>query len=174
MDVRPCDFQKIEKSWRDHLWAGRKSPIEPTSAMNSAAQIDLSVLQFSRQMAPCFWSLDDEDQVRGTISLQKTGRHEYRMRGVWLDEKMRGQGQGRKLVETLLAHAHDLGAHQVWGISRQSQLGFYQRLGFQAGAVVEGFEFGPHVLITFLFPRSRNKLRNLCAQLWTRKLGFQR
>lgn len=173
MTITNSDFATIANSWRENLWAGRQSPIEPTSAMNSTAKIDLSVLHYSEISPPKFWCLqDDQGQVIGTISLQRTGRREYRMRGVWVKDHLQGQGQGRRLVEVLLQAARNRGAHTVWGIARATQAGFYQKLGFTVGKEVTGFEFGPHLLIEYNFPKV--DIRTRLTQFFMRNEGFHK
>jgi len=81
------------------------------------------------------------------------GRSAMQLKGMAVDDALQGSGLGALLVETGLAHARQRGAEVVWARARDSALGFYERLGFDA--VGDGFIDGPtamphHIVVRFV------------------------
>lgn len=81
----------------------------------------------------------------------RTGPEVWRLRGMATRPAVRGQGQGRALLEACFEHILAQGGALLWCNARCVALGFYERLGF----VAEGEEFeivpiGPHYVMTRL------------------------
>jgi len=81
------------------------------------------------------------------------GRPAMQLKGMAVDDALQGSGLGALLIETGLAHARQRGAEVVWARARDSALGFYERLGFDA--VGDGFIDGPtamphHIVVRFV------------------------
>ena len=82
------------------------------------------------------------------VSTENEGKQGWRIRGMATDNSVRGQGFGKELVLTCLAHAQSEGGEVLWCNARTSAIGFYAKLGFE----VIGEEFGipgigPHVIM---------------------------
>ncbi|MEK6424411.1 MAG: GNAT family N-acetyltransferase [Burkholderia gladioli] len=54
----------------------------------------------------------------------------WRLRGMAIDESLRGLGFGRLLVNLGARHARERGGRLLWCTARDSAKGFYERLGF--------------------------------------------
>src|SRR5512134_2735755 len=55
----------------------------------------------------------DEGQIVGTIGLYRISKTECELRKMYLDKSVRGQGQGRRLLDHALAKAKELGFTRV-------------------------------------------------------------
>ncbi|MFM9226995.1 MAG: GNAT family N-acetyltransferase [Actinomycetota bacterium] len=80
------------------------------------------------------------------------GRPAMQLKGMAVDDALQGSGLGALLIETGLAHARQNGAEVVWARARDSALGFYERLGFDA--VGDGFIDGPTAIPHHIVVRS--------------------
>ncbi|WP_369407862.1 GNAT family N-acetyltransferase [Roseomonas rosulenta] len=62
---------------------------------------------------------------------------------VWVDDALRGQGAGRRLMARAEAHALAAGCHSAWLDTFQAE-GFYLALGYERFGVLEGYPGGQH------------------------------
>ena len=83
----------------------------------------------------------------GTVTLRQEGSTMI-MRQVAVDEKLRGIGIGRKLVEFAEINALRLGATEMVLHSRVSAQSFYERLGYRAEGEVFIEVTIPHIKMT--------------------------
>lgn len=72
----------------------------------------------------------------------------YRLRGMAVEEKLRGKGFGKILVNKIFEELKEKDAEYLWCNARTNASGFYETLGFK----IEGNEFdipeiGPHYLM---------------------------
>jgi GNAT superfamily N-acetyltransferase len=138
------EFSEILPVWREFLWPQRESRIEPVSAIGENGTIDLSWLE-SR---PDFWKLNRENKIIGVVSsLSSTFHGSVRLRGLWVAPEFRGEGLGKLLVESVVDEALSQNIRRVWTMARNSALPFYLSYGFTNPRHIEGYEFGPHVLV---------------------------
>jgi GNAT superfamily N-acetyltransferase len=89
------------------------------------------------------WVRDDRQRiVAGLYGFTWADWLEVRL--VWVREDLRGQGHGRRLVESAEAEARARGCRRVWLDSYTFQApGFYQRLGYQVFGVLHDYP-APH------------------------------
>lgn len=85
-----------------------------------------------------FYVLDHGGEVLGTVSLQVWWLDLAEVRSLVVADSLAGQGYGRKLVQSCLTEAQELGLNRVFALTYQEQ--FFARLGF---AVIEKSEL-PH------------------------------
>jgi GNAT superfamily N-acetyltransferase len=71
----------------------------------------------------------------------------WRLRGVAVDPRQRGQGIGRALIEACIAHAKMQGASYVWANGRESALPVYAALGSTTQGDVYVTDTGPHYFV---------------------------
>lgn len=140
IQITPLSFEEIFPVWKNELWPGRESAITPCSAISSVGTIDMSLLH----QQPYFWGCRIDDILCGVISGFQTSETEFRSRGIWVHEKMRGLKIGSKLIAEVANQAVSLGCKKVWTMPRSSSWGFYQRNGFYLTGESNAFEFGPH------------------------------
>jgi GNAT superfamily N-acetyltransferase len=144
MKPERSEFSEVLPLWREFLWPQRESPIEPVSAIDENGAIDLTWLE----ARPDFWKLNRENKMIGVVSALSSTRHgSARLRGLWLAPKFRGKGLGKLLVESVVEEARSQNIPRVWTMARNSALPFYLSCGFANPRPIEGYEFGPHVLV---------------------------
>ncbi|MBW2185946.1 MAG: acetyltransferase [Desulfuromonadales bacterium C00003068] len=85
-----------------------------------------------------FYVLDHEGEVFGTVSLQVWWLDLAEVRSLVVADSLAGQGYGRKLVQSCLTEAQELGLSRVFALTYQEE--FFARLGF---SVIEKNEL-PH------------------------------
>lgn len=161
----PASFEQVKAIWESELWAGRKSPIEPTSAMKWLGGIDMSLMQ----AAPSFWVVLEESESQspgrivgtlsghfgGTIQLESNSLRSFRTRGLWVNSLFRKRGIARLLMSAASEQAEQEDCDVLWTFPRQSSMPAYERLGFQKfgewiGSNDPGAgEFGPNCYALF-------------------------
>lgn len=139
--IKSASFDEILPIWRDQLWPGRESKIEPVSAIGLDGAIDLGWLE-SR---PVFWQIQFQGETVGVLGALLLNN--MRLRGLWVSESVRGLGLGRRLVENALATAGQVPVNLVWTMARHEAVPFYLACGLKKAREVVGYEFGPHVLM---------------------------
>jgi len=142
LKIQPITFTDILRVWETELWPGRKSTIEPSSAINANGEIDLALLD----SPSFFWqAVNPHGDVLGVISGQQ-GDGWMRSRGLWVSPSCRRLGVGRRLIDEVIEHARAANLRRVWTMARSTSLGFYTEMGFRITRQIDGYEFGPHHL----------------------------
>lgn len=144
MRIDPIAFEEILPFWRDRLWPGRKSAIQPTSAMLPEGGYDARLL---REPAVFFAAVSDSEagrRVHGVNSGHRCGETHFRLRGTWVDPDHRGTGVGSALARKVFDEARRQGCRFAWTLARRSSSGFYLKQGFEIVRETDEFEFGPH------------------------------
>lgn len=141
MRIEKISFEVIKPFWEEHLWPGRKSPVEPVACINSNGEIDLSVRQFT----PLFYGAFESSSLVGVISFSLTSSSEARLRGICVHPDYRDRGISKLLFyegqkETVAVP----GVERLWLMSRLINLEYYAKLGFVLGKETNAYEFGPH------------------------------
>ena len=149
--VRPISFEDVRPVWEERLWPGRKSEITPTSAINSLGQIEMPLLLEQAY----FWGYYEDEILKGVVSGLCTSPQEFRVRGIWVDQKERQKKIGSLLLQTAIEKSKELGRYRVWTMPRSSSLGFYQKNGFVLVGRTNNFEFGPHYFVNKILSADR-------------------
>lgn len=131
MQIQTIDFDTILPIWQKKLWPGRKSAIEPASAMTwpyegCPDQYDITIFDYT----PTFWAVYDCEKIVGVNSGHRTTDYQYRSRGIWVDPGYRGQGIANLLFTVLQQQAYSEGAEMIWSIPRKTALKAYTKFGF--------------------------------------------
>ena len=106
--------------------------------------VHLGITRDDRAVATSTWFAKECPEMPGRPAMQ--------LKGMAVDDALQGSGLGALLVETGLAHARQRGAELIWARARDSALGFYERLGFNA--VGDGFIDGPTAMPHHIVVRS--------------------
>lgn len=136
----PCSFEAILPTWEKELWPGRKSAIEPTSAMKWFGGIDMSLMQSSAS----FWRIVQtaDGAILGVLSGHFGGlidatdiglsakTSSYRTRGLWVSPSIRRAGAAGMLMTSAFEQARREKCASVWTFPRKSSMPFYESAGF--------------------------------------------
>lgn len=143
-EIMRISFAEILPFWKDQLWPGRLTPIEPASAIAPDGKIGLDIFR----LKPFFYAArvthDDQFKLVGVNSGFQTSATHLRSRGIWVDPAYRGRGIGFALLDAIEKEAAALACTTLWTMPRQAALLFYEKFGFVSKLRVEGYEFGPH------------------------------
>ena len=149
VEYQIISWEQIKKVWETKLWPGRKSAIEPISAIQyadngSAPVIDMTILEIDQK--PHFVGGFDGDKLIAVNSGFKTGPNLYRSRGLYIDPEYRGRGIAAVLLREMAIEALFLDIRTLWSMPRQSAFKAYERLGFIQTSewMDKGVEFGPN------------------------------
>mgnify|MGYP003336814936 FL=1 len=139
--VGTSTWEEVLPVWRDQLWPGRKSKIEPTSAMRYLGGYDMQNMQF----VPVFFSLTT-DRIIAINSVVMCADGSARSRGLWVDPSFRGKGYAKIVLENSILQAKEWRAKHIWTVPRKSSWSSYQHVGFiqKTDWFNEGVEFGPN------------------------------
>ena len=149
-NIQHISFEQIEFFWSQHLWPERVSQIEPISLINSDGDIDISL----RKYQPSFYGLFLNKNLIGVASTCQTNTIEFRLRGISLNKEFRGLGLSNSLIKKSFQHILELVDEPVvWTLSRESNFSFYQKYGFVEQKKVQGFEYGPHIILKNFYPQ---------------------
>ena len=146
--IREIDFDLIDRVWRDFLWPGRVSAIEPYSAM--MFMHDRYEGEFSTQPQIFLGGFIDpsSDLPVAVNSLHLAEKYMARSRGLWVAPKLRGMGFGQQILEATSNKATALGADAIWSFSRKSSIRSYERAGYiRTSSWMDHGEFGPNAYV---------------------------
>lgn len=138
-------WEIIKPIWSDHLWPGRKSPIEQTSSIKFMGGYDLSI----KSNTPMFFGAFVKDECIGVNSGFATSKTHYRSRGLYVFPKHRGKGVGQLLLTRTIEEAKNENKNLIWSMPRKSSLGVYESVGYVAVSDFfnQDVEFGPNCYV---------------------------
>lgn len=151
-------FEEIYDFWRDGLWPGRKTPIEPLNAIvynryllenygNVSISKDWTIFDWSK---PTFFVMKDEKtkKIVGVNSGFKTDVNVYRSRGIYVLPEHRGFRLSRILLENTIQQAKRENCDIIWSLPRASAMIVYEGVGFRrvGGWEINDTEYGPNYL----------------------------
>ena len=150
MLIKEIDFWTIEKVWRERLWPGRASAIEPYSAM--MFMHDKYDVTFSARPQVFLGGFIEEDEHNNipiaVNSLHLAEGYMARSRGLWIAPKLRGMGLGQQMLQATSDKARELGAEAIWSFSRQSSITTYEKAGYlRMSSWMDHGEFGPNAYV---------------------------
>lgn len=121
--IREITYEECLPLWQ-LLWAGRVSPIEPTSAM--VIPFDANEREFSQNIGtPTFLGYFDGDVLVGVNSFHKIENF-YRSRGLYVLGSHRKRGIGEALLRETIART----PAPVWSYPKMEALPVYLKAGF--------------------------------------------
>lgn len=145
MNIQVISFEEILPIWRQ-LWEGRKSPIEPVSAMVYLGGYDISIMT---TYTPTFFGVYDSENLIAVNSGVRTAPDFYRSRGLYVLESHRRQGLATRLLERAIKQAKEESCSLVWSIPRIDAFSTYKKAGFIQTSLWfdNGMEFGPNCYV---------------------------
>jgi GNAT superfamily N-acetyltransferase len=121
--IREIKYQECLPLWQ-LLWAGRVSPIEPTSAM--AFPFDVNVREYTQNIGtPTFMGYFDGDLLVGVNSYHTVDNF-YRSRGLYVLGSHRKQGIGEALLRATIERTE----RPVWSYPKIEAMSVYLKAGF--------------------------------------------
>jgi GNAT superfamily N-acetyltransferase len=126
MVMMTITFDEILPIWRDYLWPNRKSEITTNSAMCFLNGYDLS----NMETIPTFFAYKIDGATAGVNSGHMCKNLEYRSRGLFVFEKFRGRGIGKKLLVATIDQARLEGATMCWSYPKDTSWRTYASAGF--------------------------------------------
>ena len=131
MLIKRITFKEILPIWTKELWPHRQSPIETHSAMvwpfsNNKDCHNSSIFNYDAH----YWGAYNNGGLIGVNSGHLTNNTEYRSRGLWVCNTMRGEGIAQQLLQMTKHSAVMAGAEMVWTMPRKTALIAYERFGF--------------------------------------------
>jgi len=121
--IREITYEECLPLWQ-LLWAGRVSPIEPTSAM--AFPHDVNVREYTNDIGtPTFLGYFDGAILVGVNSYHKVDNF-YRSRGLYVLGSHRKQGIGEALLRATIERNN----RPVWSYPKMEALSVYLKAGF--------------------------------------------
>lgn len=142
LTFKEIDFYSIEQIWHNNLWPGRRSKIEPYSAMRFMH--DGYDLSFAPRPRVFFGGYINDDLV-AVNSIHLAEAYMVRSRGLWVDQRFRGNAFGTEILKISNQKAKDLGADAIWSFPRKPSILSYRRAGYiQCSSWMNHGEFGPN------------------------------
>jgi GNAT superfamily N-acetyltransferase len=139
--VEEITWEEILPVWKDKLWPGRISKIDPASAITYPGGKDRRNTVFT----PTYFAIKT-DKIIAVNSVIMCYDGGARSRGLWVDPVCRGQGLAKAILSKTIEKATQDGATYLWTMPRQSALPAYVSVGFEQTTdwFDEGVEFGPN------------------------------
>lgn len=124
--IKQITFEIILPIWREKLWPGRISAIEPYSAM-----LHLSPIHDMGNFKLSAWYLGvyEGDVLLGVNSGHMCTDGTARSRGLWVSPDYRKRGLGKQLLEATTTLAKNEGAIAIWSYSRKTSWPTYESVG---------------------------------------------
>lgn len=148
---RGITWGEVLPIWRDQLWVGRQSPIEPCSAMTFMGHgTEYSHEPSYMDELPFFIGAFDDNHLVGVNSGHPTGTS-FRSRGIWVDPDYRGSGIAKSLYTRTIRHARNRRFSHIWALPRGgASLALHERLGFIkcSDFFDQDMEFGPNCYVS--------------------------
>lgn len=133
--IQQITYEEIFPIWEKHLWPGRVSKIEPTSAMNFLGGYDLR-----NMVNPTFFGYKIYGTYIGVNSGHPCHDQSYRSRGLYVFPEYRHLGIGKLLLEAAIAQGKKEKATYIWSYPKYSSWRTYQSVGFELASNWESSE----------------------------------
>lgn len=92
--------------------------------------LDYSPADLAAESGDLLFAAYDDDRLVGVVMLRPDGPASGKLRQMAVAEAMRGRRVGEQLVTALEKHARTLGIRHIGLASRDTAIGFYERLGY--------------------------------------------
>ncbi len=124
--ISVISFDEILPIWRDQLWPGRISSIDPNSAMCFLGGYDL----VNMHTDPTFFAYMFDGEIAGVNSGHLCNDNHYRSRGLYVFPAFRGKGIGILLLRATIEQAKKENASLCWSYPKFTSWSTYSKAGF--------------------------------------------
>ena len=122
--IREITFSKIKLYWDAYLWRERLNEGIYVDQVNFEGPLEWVTYEV---LEPKFIAYYDRNKIVGVESGYKTSDDYFRVRGLWVNKRYRGQGIATKLIQYFEDRAD---CKYIWSMPRESALPFYLVYGF--------------------------------------------
>lgn len=144
MTITQITWDEIYKIWKNELWPGRTSSIEPNSAMifNKPGFYDIA----NMKTPATFLGIIIESTILGVTSGHSCSDNSYRIRGTWVHPSLRGTGVAHALVEQIVKQGINEKTNFAWTIPRVgASVKMFSKLGFEVVSEIHTTETAENV-----------------------------
>lgn len=136
MEIVKISFEEILPIWRDHLWPSRVSDITSNSAMCYMGGYDM----LNMETVATFFAIVCDREIAGVNSGHMCNQLSYRSRGLFVFDKYRKMGLGKRLLEATIDQGRKENATMCWSYPRLTSWKTYQSAGFSLSSEWEKSE----------------------------------
>jgi GNAT superfamily N-acetyltransferase len=99
---------------------------------------------------PLFFAAVHDSKVVGVVSGHHSTDEFFRLRGLYVDDSMRGHGVSVHLINAVIEAAKQRNCKMLWATPRPVSLPIFEKLGFTKDSdfTHEGFAFGPNCYVS--------------------------
>ena len=148
------DYKVIIPYW-DILWPDQEHKQHSAMLMRGGHDSDIHTKYKWRG-----WAVKERGQIIGVMCGHKSSSREYRTRGLWVKEEMRGRGVAKLLFEAAERQARAECCRWLWSYPRLQALGAYQKAGYESYGPTERGLWDDCV-------RAKKDLSVLTTTVWT-------
>lgn len=143
--LQEIQFQDVKTIWSSQLWPNRKSEIEKISYIDDCGKIDMKIQNWAQ---PRFFAIIENNTIFSITSVFQTEENKWRLRGTWVAPTHRGLGFGRQMIDQAIERIRGKKNNfLLWTMARKTSYQFYINNQFKLDKEIEGYEFGPHVIM---------------------------
>lgn len=126
LELGRIEFDDISEVW-DNLWPGQEH--KAFSSMKMMGGTDYTIQDWYKWRG---WKITQGNSIVGVMAGHKSGKREYRTRGLWVKETHRGKGIANKLFSIAEKQAKAECCRYLWSYPRLQALGAYQKAGYES------------------------------------------
>ena len=125
--IKLIDYTDIYSVWTTYLWPGRLD-IKQMSSMQYISGYNIKIYDMYDAY---FFAYFIDDTIVGVNSSHRSSDTEFRSRGLYVFEKYRNKGIGKKLLEYSIDLGKLEGCKTCWSVPRKIALSTYLAAGFK-------------------------------------------
>jgi GNAT superfamily N-acetyltransferase len=125
--IKQIDYAEIHSVWSTYLWPNRLD-IKHMSSMQYLSGHNIKIYDMYK---PYFFAYFIDNNIVGVNSGHKSSDNEFRSRGLYVFEKYRNKGIGKKLLEYAIFLGKSEDCNTCWSIPKKIALSTYLSAGFK-------------------------------------------
>lgn len=124
--IKLIDYTDIYSVWSTYLWPARPG-IKQMSSMQYISGYNIKIYDMYKAY---FFAYLVDDNIVGVNSAHRSSEKEFRSRGLYVFEKYRNKGIGKKLLEYSIDLGKSEGCTSCWSVPKKTALSTYLAAGF--------------------------------------------